>query len=265
MALQFSDKEMAKAKGALQFALMKAGVPNPPKLAVGVALDVSGSYEDEHKDGSTNDILTRLVPWGLVFDDNGEIDLATFSDGKAHAHFVGESLNAKSYQGYVKRNIINKVPGWSSGTDYSYVLDKFLVHNGWKKDSAPQAAPQEKSGMFGSLFGKKPASAPVAASVPTVGKDALIVLQTDGDCSGSDKARTEALLQEMQDKGYRVYVLFLAYANGNPDFSFLERMADKFSNTGMHVIRDLPAFVNADNDQLNAWLINDELIAWLKK
>lgn len=263
MALQMN---MEKSKGALKFALMKAGVPNPPKLAVGVALDVSGSYRDEHEDGSTNDILTRLIPWGLVFDDNGEIDLATFSDGKSHAHFVGESLNAKTYQGYVKRNVIGKVPGWCSGTDYSYVLDKFLAHNGWKKDATAQPAPQEKTGMFGGLFGsKKPAPAPVAATVPTVGKDALIVLQTDGDCSREDKARTEALLQEMQDKGYRVYVMFLAYANGSPDFSFLERMADKFSNTGLHVIRNLSEFVNATDDQLNSWLINDELIAWLKK
>lgn len=256
---------LEKSKSALKFSLLKAGVPTPPILAVGAALDVSGSYEDEHKDGSTNDILTRLVPWGLVFDDNGEIDLATFSDGSAHANFVEEPLTAKTYQGYVRRNVIGKVDGWNGGTDYSYVIEKFLVKNGWKAAPPAQvAAPAKSSGLFGGLFGgKKSEPAAPAPSTPVVRKKSLLILQTDGD--NSDKSRTEALLQEMQDNGYEMYVLFLAYANGNPNFSFLERMSDKFANTGLHIIRDLKKFIEATDDELNAWLISDELIAWLKK
>ncbi|MFO1337901.1 MAG: hypothetical protein U1F53_06625 [Burkholderiaceae bacterium] len=60
MALQLN---LEKSKATLQLCLQKAGIVQPPAMDMGVLLDVSGSFEDEHQDGTTNRLLTRLVPW----------------------------------------------------------------------------------------------------------------------------------------------------------------------------------------------------------
>lgn len=55
MALQLN---LPKAQASLQLCLEKAGIVTPPVVEFAFTLDVSGSFEDEHRDGLA---LVRLA------------------------------------------------------------------------------------------------------------------------------------------------------------------------------------------------------------
>ncbi|NTW13608.1 MAG: VWA domain-containing protein [Candidatus Moranbacteria bacterium] len=252
--------DLKKAEQTLVLDLQKAGITNIPSVDVAFDLDVSGSFDDEHKAGLTNDIVSRLIPWGLVFDPDKKIDMFTFSNGARNAYYVGE-INEKNYLNYVWDNIIDKVPGYNGGTDYHYVLRKNLQHFGWLAPDV--AAVQPKSGgFFGKMFGGH--AQPAAASVNTsVKRKSLVLFGTDGD--NSDKAETRQLLQEMEQRGDEMYVQFFAFSNQGGQFRFLQEIADEFSNTGLHICRNIPAFLKMSDEEINQILIQQELIDWLKK
>ena len=83
---------LQKSSSTLKLSLQKSGIHSMPVLDMAMVLDVSGSFEDEHLDGTTTDLLTRLAPWGLTFDPDKKIDILTFSNGAASAHLVGAFL-----------------------------------------------------------------------------------------------------------------------------------------------------------------------------
>lgn len=238
---------LEKSATALKLCLQKAGITAPPVLEVGFAMDVSGSFEDEHRAGITDKLLTRLVPWGLVFDPDRKLDLFTFSDGAAHVHDVGP-VDERNYEGFVPNRIVGKVTGWNGGTTYSHVLARMLAHFGWAGDQV------KKAGFFGRMLGQKD------TVVAGAKKRSLVIVATDGDNSDHDKTR--ALLRESEARGDKVYFLFLGISNGGSRFPFLERIGDEFGNTGFVNIKDLRSFINATDDELNAMLISEELLAW---
>ena len=83
MALQLDLKKAAKS---LRLSLDKAGIAQDVTAEVIIDIDVSGSFEDEHEDGTTELLLTRLVPWGLTFDPDRKLDVFTFSNGAGSVH-----------------------------------------------------------------------------------------------------------------------------------------------------------------------------------
>jgi hypothetical protein len=257
MAIKLNIQKSAES---LRLTLTKLGVDlSRLRAQVVMDMDVSGSFDDEHRDGMTNDLMTRLIPWGITFDANGEIDVFTFSNGEQRVHHVG-TVTPANVEGYIKREIIEKVPGYRGGTDYSYVLEANLRHFGWLPNGNQPAAPR-KSGFFSRTFGgggnQQSASAPAAVKK----ERSLVLFVTDGDCS--DEGRVEQVLRASQGRGDEVYFLFLAYSNQGGQFKFLQKIADMFDNTGLVIIRDLPAFTSKPDDELNAELIGDELVKWL--
>lgn len=254
MALEKLSLEKSAQK--LRLSLQKAGIISPPQVDLAFDLDVSGSFDDEHKDGTTNDLLTRFVPWGMAFDPDQKLDVFTFSDGSEHAHYVGD-VTPNTYEDYVRRNIINKVPGYNSGTDYSYVIEKNLEHFGWKPTSG---IAQEKKGFFGRILG---GSNPAPASMPVEKKRSIVIFVTDGD--NSDKQRTEQVLAESEAREDGVYFLFLGVSNNNKKFPFIEHLGERFGNVGFVAINDVAKFVQQSDDDLNRVLLGDELLEWLKK
>ena len=241
---------LQKSSSTLKLSLQKSGVHTMPVLDMAMVLDVSGSFEDEHLDGTTTDLLTRLAPWGLTFDPDKKIDILTFSHGAASAHLVG-ALNEGNYQGYVKNHIIDKVPGWNGATDYSYVLERTLKEFGWIKGEA------KKAGFFGRMLGQKDEEAKAKAK-----KRSLVIFITDGD--NNDKERTRQVLRESEARRDEVYFLFLGVANGGGRFSFLESIGDEFGNTGFREIANVRQFITQSDEEINAFLLDDELIGWLK-
>ena len=248
---------LEKSTAALKLSLEKKGIVDPPTIDVAIAMDVSGSFEDEHEAGVTNDLMQRLAPWGLAFDPDKKLDVFTFSDGPRHAHYVG-ALTANNYQNFVRQQIIDKVPGWCSGTDYSHVLEKIFQSFGWGAGGDGSGKP----GFFKRLFGGQSDAAPASTAGKAQRKRSVVFLITDGE--NSDQSRTRSVLNKAQREGYEVYIMFLGISNQPGEFAFIESLGDEFDNTGFLPIKNLKAFVNQDDEALNEALLVPELLTWLK-
>jgi len=245
--------DLQKRKAAFKLCLEKAGInPTIANVQFAVTLDVSGSFRREHENGDTTNLVTRLVPWGLVFDPNGQIDMFTFADGNT-AYHVG-TADENNCGTYVRDHIIGKVPGWNGGTHYAPVLRLVAEQFGWGVEK-PKA---RKPGLIGRIFGAKEtqAEAPQQDRV-------LNVLVTDGE--NDDQRQTMEFLRMAQKQQYGAYYLFIAISRDGHDFPFLQKIADDFGNTHLVIVDDLPEFVCKSDDDLNGILLGEELIRWLKQ
>lgn len=246
------ELNLEKAKTSLVLCLEKAGILKPPVMDMAFLLDVSSSFDDEHRSGITNDMMSRLVPWGMVFDPDKKFEVYTFSNGPSHVHQVGD-VNASNYKNYIQREIIDNVDGYNGGTDYSYALEASVQNFGW--GVAPKS--EEKQGFLSKLFGKKQ----TVNVAPVVPKTGLVVMLTDGD--NSDKYETIQVLQNAKNNGYKVFFLFIGVSNQANSFSFLKKLEKDFENVGFYAINDLKKFVNSSDDEINQALISQKLIDFL--
>lgn len=247
MALQLN---LNKAAQSLRLSLDKAGVGDV-KAELIFDIDVSGSFEHEHEEGTTSTLIERLVPYGMVLDPDGKMDVFSFSGGPSNAHYVGTVTPQRS-EGYVLNNIVEKVPGWNGGTTYSYVLEKNLQHFGW--------LPREIGLVEGiSRFFKGDTS-----PVHNEQKRSIIIFVTDGENDPSDERRTIDILEASERRGDNVYFLFMGACEHNVEFRFLKNIAQRFKNTGVVIITDLDSWVEKSDEAISAELLGPELIAWLK-
>jgi hypothetical protein len=244
--------DLNKSAQSLRLSLDKAGVHADVKAELIFDIDVSGSFEHEHQEGTTSTLLERLVPYGMVLDPDGQMDVFTFSDGERNVHHVGV-VTPEDSEGYLRREIVGRVPGWAGGTTYSYVLERNLQHLGW----IPQ--PEQQPGLFSRFW-----SRPVTAQAPAEKKRSIIIFVTDGENHESDDTRTIRVLEESQNRRDRVYFLFLGFCDTNPDFKFIRTIAERFSNTGAVIIQNLAGFIAFSDEELHARLLSPELISWLK-
>lgn len=243
--------DLNKSAQRLRLNLDKAGVHADVKAELIFDIDVSGSFEHEHEEGTTSVLVERLVPYGMVLDPDGKMDVFTFSDGGRNVHHVGV-VTPDDAEGYLKRNVVGRVPGWRGGTTYSYVLERNLQHFGW--------LPQEQgAGFLSRFFGLSVPERP-----PAQQKRSLVIFVTDGENNEADNARTMRVLQASQDRGDRVYFLFLGFCDTNPDFKFIKAIAQRFDNTSAVVIQDLEGFIALSDEELNARLLRPELLEWLR-
>ena len=249
MTLQLN---LEKAAGKLRVSLDKAGVAKDLKVELIFDMDVSGSFEHEHEEGTTSRLIERLVPYGMVLDADGQMDVFTFSDGKQNVHHVG-TVTTANCENYIVRKVIDRVPGWKGGTSYSYVLERNLQHFGWLPPD-----PQETGGFLSRFFGR-PKVAPSG-----VKKRSVVIFVTDGENDKSDFARTTRVLEESEKRGDQVYFLFMGACEHDVDFGFIKTIAKRFSNAGVVIVRDLDAFVELSDEALSAQLLGPELLAWLK-
>lgn len=243
--------DLNKAAKSLRLTLDKAGVAADIKAELIFDIDVSGSFEHEHEEGTTSQLIERLVPYGMVLDPDGVMDVFTFSHGADTAYHVGTVTPADS-EGYILRNVVEQVPGWKGGTTYSYVLEKNLRHFGWL---------EPESGLLATIsrfFGNdRPAR--------TDKKRSIIIFVTDGENNEEDNFRTMQVLSASEARGDNVYFLFIGACEHNVEFAFLKEISARFKNTGVVIVRDLEAFVEKSDDEISAELLGPELIAWLKR
>lgn len=248
MTLQLNLQKSART---LRVSLDKAGVASDVKAELIFDIDVSSSFEHEHEEGTTSKLIARLVPYGMELDPDGQIDVFTFSDSRQSVHHVG-TVTPDDCDDYIVRKVVNRVPGWNGGTDYSYVLERNLQHFGW----LPTA---QGAGGFLSRFFGRPQAPEVRAK-----KRSIVIFVTDGENHVHDHVRTMRILEESEQRGDQVYFLFVGACEHDVDFGFLRTIAERFDNTGVVIIRDLDAFVELSDEQLNAQLLGPELLAWLK-
>lgn len=253
MSLQL---DLSKSAQTLRLSLDKQGVTSDVKAELVFNLDVSGSFEHEHEEGTTSVLVQRLVPYGMVLDPDGVIDVFTFSGGENSAHYVG-TVTPDDAEGYVTRNIVGRVPGWAGGTDYSYVLEMNLKHFGWLDRNEQHG----KGGSWWSRFWGTPEEPQVHRHAQ---KRSIVVHVSDGENDRADYSRTMRVLEDSEQRGDNVYFLMVGACEHDVDFRFMKDAAKRFKNTGFVEIRDLEAFVELSDEAMSAQLLNAELISWLK-
>ncbi|MET3897180.1 hypothetical protein ABIB57_001117 [Devosia sp. UYZn731] len=241
--------DLRKSADKLRLSLDKAGVAPDIKAELIFDMDVSGSFEHEHEEGTTSKLIARLVPYGMVLDPDGKMDVFTFAHNRDSAHHVG-TVTPEDADDYILRNVVGKVPFWKGGTAYSYVLERNLQHFGWK--------PQDET--FGSIISR---FLGMEAS-PVAKKRSVVIFVTDGENDPADHARTISVLEASERRGDQVYFLFMGACEHDVDFKFLKTIAARFKNTGVVIVRDLDGFVDLSDEELNAQLLGPELLEWLR-
>jgi hypothetical protein len=242
--------------------LEKKGIMKMPELEVCSAIDVSGSFLGEHRAGLTSTFLTRIVPWGITFDPDGKIDVFTFSNGPASAHYLG-FIDASNYVDYVGENIVDKVPGWGGATDYAYVLQMILSHFGWgtRREEAP--AQERKPGFFSRLFGGATSIKAAQPNTEDAPRRAIVFFVTDG--VGDDPAETKKVIAEAEREGYETFFVLVGMSNSTREFPLLKSLASDHGNVIFRKIEDIAAFNSMSDEKLNEFFLDDKLTAWLAR
>ena len=162
------------------------------KAQVVLVLDYSGSMENLYLNGAVQRTAEKILPLGLAFDDNGEVDTYIFQNT---ATPISEPVTLQNVDGYVNKYIHNG-KNKMGGTSYAPVLKKIF----------------DKFKSGGSFLGfgkKKPMNYPV-----------YIIFITDGD--NGDKQETEEIIKEMSKHGF--FIKFVPI--GNDSFYFLDKLDD---------------------------------------
>jgi hypothetical protein len=143
-----SKFNLSKAVEKAKFVVQKRNLPDV-KAQVLMNIDVSGSAQGLFKSGQIQEAFQRVLPVGILFDDNGEVDVFTFQSGDAICH-IEPTATEKNYEGYIETNILKnkKVSLWG-GTDYANVIRENLRSMGFlKQKSVEEDVVVEKGGWF---------------------------------------------------------------------------------------------------------------------
>ena len=241
---------LEKAVEKTRFVLDKKQVKNI-KAHIVIDLDVSGSTKDMYSRGLFQKAFQQVLPIGILFDDNQEVDTFTFNDGESHDH-ITPNATKDNYSDYIRKYILNNgaVKKWG-GTDYAPVLNANINEFKFVREST-----STKKSFFG-LFNSTKTETKLHSTSES-GYPVIVFFFTDGE--NSDKAETLQLIKTCQENNLNIYFQFIGIGTGN--FAFLTVLADQFSNTGFVNVLDFDKVV--DDDSFIDILLNDELCAYLK-
>jgi uncharacterized protein with von Willebrand factor type A (vWA) domain len=160
------------------------------KAQVVLALDYSGSMGSMYSNGDVQKLVERLLPIGMAFDDNQEVDFYLFHDSVKK---VPEALTTSNIQGYIDGKVLGKYQ--MGGTDYAPVIKQIV------KDFT------SKKGFLSSGFKKM--------DMPV-----YVIFITDGDTD--NKKGVEEAVKEASHAG----IFFQFVGIGKTNFPFLEKLDD---------------------------------------
>ena len=126
---------------------------------VALAMDYSGSMDRLYYNGSVQNVITRLLPIALKFDDNGELESWLFSNQEERL----PAVNVNNYENYVQK-VMMKARMSMGGTNYAPALKDMVKYY---KDIEPSSVP------------------------------AFIIFITDGE--NFDKAETNKIIKELSN------------------------------------------------------------------
>lgn len=106
MAQKFS-LDLNKSTTAFRLSLDKVGVPASIQAELLVVMDLSGSFEHEHEEGTTSILLERFVPLAKALDPDGKIDLITFSHGRNSVQHLG-TIDEGNARNYIVDHVVDK-------------------------------------------------------------------------------------------------------------------------------------------------------------
>ena len=187
-------------------------------------MDYSGSMRGLYRNGSVQKTLDRLIPLGLRFDDNGEVDVYIFHDG--YKQLCG--MNLSNYDKYVE-DIINTSGERFGSTYYAPVLNDIMNKYFKNKHTSYDDTP------------------------------VFVIFITDG--SNMDKRNTDKAIRESSN--LPMFVQFIGIGD-NDSFEYLRKLDDlsgrNVDNTGFIKVSD---FNTISDDELYTKLL-DQYVAWLK-
>ena len=166
---------------------------------VALAMDYSGSMSELYYSGDVQDVITRLLPIALKFDDNGELESWLFStqcDGLP-------AVNINNYKGYVDK-VMLKSRMLMGGTRYAPVLEEIVKYY---KDKHPSDIP------------------------------AFVMFITDGE--NSDPRDTENIIRELSNYNMFVQFVGIGDENFNFLEKLDDLSGRKTDNTGFIKVEDI--------------------------
>lgn len=206
-----------------------SGLGETSKARVVLVLDNSGSMRELYKNGTVQNVVEKLLPFGLAFDDDGSVDFYLFDDG---FHEL-EPITINNLDGYIPNKVFGKYQ--MGTTSYSPVLKKV-----YEKFS-------EKGGFFG-WGGSVKAIEPV-----------YVIFITDGN--NDDKGPTEDIIKKMSNEGFFIQFIGIGYEK----FTFLSKLDDldgrKIDNVNFFKVNNI---ANYSDDELYSSLMK-EYPEWYKQ
>lgn len=225
------DLKKINLRKEIVFNLSKSkGIENQ-KAQVVLCMDISGSMADMYHNGHVQDVIERIVPLALQFDDNGELDLYMFSDScKKHEN----NVTLANLDGLVKNEILKKYR--FGGTEYAPPIDMIR---------------EEAVGTGKSMWG-------FGSKTKIVKHPVYVIFITDGE--NSDKMASEQAIREASRHG----IFFQFVGLGNASFSFLSKLdnlSDRFiDNANFFRVSN----INTTSDDVLYSALLGEFPQWLK-
>lgn len=153
------EKRTKEVSEVVKVNLTKHNLSPDTKARVAFVIDISGSMRTAYNKGYVQEIVEKIFPIAINFDDNEEMDVWIFENGFKRM----PSMNKDNYYGYVQREILDKNCRFG-GTEYAPVLEDVAQY----------------------YLEEHPEPTPV-----------YVIFITDGD--NSDKARTTKVVKEISN------------------------------------------------------------------
>lgn len=203
-----------------------------------VVLDYSGSMDTLYRSGTIQRTLNRLVPLGLSFDDNGELEVYLFQNTCMRL----QEMTLENYETY-KEEVIDTCGYYMGGTSYAPVIKEIL------KDTGKYSV-SKKTGFF-SGFGK-------SAAPTKTGEKVFVIFITDG--ANNDRPATDEVIRESALTD--TFIQFIGL--GRDSFDYLRELDDlsgrAIDNTGFTNLNDLSKI--SDEDLYT--LVLEQFADWLR-
>lgn len=183
---------------ALELNLEKAQIFTPITMAVKLAVDKSGSMDDEFRCGWVQDTIDLFLAAAMKFDDDGKMEIGFFNTSFTQTRDV----TIEDAHTYIRKERIYA----EGGTNFAGAIKAF------KGSNTP------KRGLFG--FGKAKPATPV-----------YLALITDG--ANNDKYEFEEQLDSLEN----TFVQIVAIGTG-VDKRYLDYIAAKYNTVEVLYIRD---------------------------
>lgn len=232
-------------------------------LRVASALDISGSMQGLYRNGTVSEFVGKLLPFGMQFDDNQQIDMWAFNNYSSEL----PPATADVYDDYVGKCM--RGVSINGGTSYAPVMqsiyDEYFGGVPMKTVTREIEVQEERpvSGFFAKLTGKtetvtvkKTITEQVPDTSATVDTTpAMVFFQTDGE--NNDPAQVRAVLD--RNRGKPIYWFMVGV--GRESFRFLKELARDYDNVDFIGIEDL-SLSDAD---LYDKLLSQEFGEWVEK
>lgn len=227
-------------KKKLQFRLEKEEMVDFT-ARVGFSCDASGSMRSTYSNGLMNSLMEMLLVVGLKFDDNGEMEVAAFSNH----NIVLPNMTEDNFKGYVDNHIVkNRNNNFWGGTYFSPSI-KYFIDEWFPKDTSIKP-----SGFFGKFFGKKEEQQSIKM------EPAFLIVQTDGQLH--DVAETYDILDKITN--LPIFITFITTGCSRVSEDILD-FSRRYKNVQSILFED---YNSINEDSLYTDLISDKVRDFFK-